>query len=253
MFRPEGVARPLSSVAAVQLLSRVQLFLTSWTPACQAPLSVEFSRQEYWSGLLLRSPGALPNPGMEPTSPALAGGSFTAEPPEKPLLSLVRDKRNCTLLSAGKKPRIFCTMPWSSTSDEDKETMGPYFLSKRDSGLWNKGWEEKTFRIHSWSLRLCSCHRTHVKGPLHGRHMPLQFPWAGLRWPHFCVPFKGGVHRSSTVLTLSNRHSWLAFPSHSRKYRSLLFSCTTASMHFPERMWTIIPFWKERRKGKKYI
>ena len=64
---------------------------------------MEFSRQEYWSGLLLPSPGDLPNPGMEPTSSALAGGSFTTEPPEKPLLSLVRDKRNCTVLSGGKK------------------------------------------------------------------------------------------------------------------------------------------------------
>ena len=52
--------------------------------ARQAPLSMEFLRQEYWSGLLFPSPGDLPDPGTEPTSPALAGGFFTTEPPEKP-------------------------------------------------------------------------------------------------------------------------------------------------------------------------
>ena len=54
-----------------------------WTVAHQAPLSVEFSRQEYWSGLLFPSPGDLPDPGIEPASPVLAGGFFTSEPPRK--------------------------------------------------------------------------------------------------------------------------------------------------------------------------
>ena len=62
-------------------LSHIQLFVTPWTVACQAPLSMEFSRQEYWSGLPFTSPGDLPNPGIEPASlvsPALAGGFFTS-------------------------------------------------------------------------------------------------------------------------------------------------------------------------------
>ena len=63
-----------------QLLSPVQLFATPWTVACQAPLSMGFSRQEYWSGLLF-PPGDLPSPGIEPASPALADGFFTTEPP----------------------------------------------------------------------------------------------------------------------------------------------------------------------------
>ena len=50
------------------------------TVAHQAPLSMAFSRQEYWGGLPFPSPGDLPDPGIEPTSPALAGGFFTAEP-----------------------------------------------------------------------------------------------------------------------------------------------------------------------------
>ena len=50
----------------------------------QAPLSVGFSRQELWSGLPFPPPRALPNPGIELVSPALTGGFFTTEPPEKP-------------------------------------------------------------------------------------------------------------------------------------------------------------------------
>ena len=55
----------------VKSLSRVQLFATPWTVAYQAPLSMGFSRQEYWSGLPFPSPGDLPDPGIEPRSPAL--------------------------------------------------------------------------------------------------------------------------------------------------------------------------------------
>ena len=59
-------------------------FETTWTAACQAPLSMGFPRQEYWNGLPFPSPGDLPDPGIEPVSPALAGRFFTAEPPGKP-------------------------------------------------------------------------------------------------------------------------------------------------------------------------
>ena len=55
----------------VKSLSRVQLFATPWIVAYQAPLSMEFSRQEYWSGLPFCSPGGLPDPGIEPRSPPL--------------------------------------------------------------------------------------------------------------------------------------------------------------------------------------
>ena len=62
------------------VLSHVRLFETPWTVDCQAPLSIEFSRQEHWSGLPFLPPGDLPDPGIEHTSlmsPALASGSFT--------------------------------------------------------------------------------------------------------------------------------------------------------------------------------
>ena len=66
-------------------LSCVQIFGTPWTVAYQAPQFMEFSRQEYWTGLPFPSPGDLPNPGIEPTSPALQAGALRPEPPGKPV------------------------------------------------------------------------------------------------------------------------------------------------------------------------
>ena len=60
--------------------SHVQLFATWWTVAYQAPLSMGFSRQEYWSGLPFLSPGGLPDPGIKPRSPALEADTLTSEP-----------------------------------------------------------------------------------------------------------------------------------------------------------------------------
>ena len=64
----------------VKLLSRVRLFVTPWTVAHQAPPSMEFSRQEYLSGLPFPFPGDLPNPGIEPRSPTLRTDSLLSEP-----------------------------------------------------------------------------------------------------------------------------------------------------------------------------
>ena len=72
------------------VLSHVQLFVTPWTVALQAPLSMGFSRREYWSGLPSLLWGSS-DPGVELVplaSPTLAGGFFTTEPPGKPLLLL---------------------------------------------------------------------------------------------------------------------------------------------------------------------
>ena len=68
------------------VFSCVQLFATPWTVACQAPLSMEFSRQEYWSGVPFPTPGDLPHPGIQPASLvslALAGRFLTTAPPGK--------------------------------------------------------------------------------------------------------------------------------------------------------------------------
>ena len=64
----------------VKLLSRVRLFATPWTVAYQAPPSMGFSRQEYWSGLPFPSPGDLPYPGIKPGSPAFQADALTSEP-----------------------------------------------------------------------------------------------------------------------------------------------------------------------------
>ena len=63
-------------------LSRVWLFVTPRTVAHQAPLSMEFSREEYWSGLPCPSPGDLPKPGVKPGFPALKADSLLSEPPQ---------------------------------------------------------------------------------------------------------------------------------------------------------------------------
>ena len=66
--------------SSVAVLSHAQLFATLWTVARQAPLTMVFSRQEYWSGLPFPPPEDLPDPGIKPVSPAslaLAGGFFT--------------------------------------------------------------------------------------------------------------------------------------------------------------------------------
>ena len=75
---------PLSCYMQAQSLSFVQLFVTLWAVACQAPLSMEFPRQEHWGGLPFPPPGDLTDPGMEPVAsaaPALAGGFFTTRKP----------------------------------------------------------------------------------------------------------------------------------------------------------------------------
>ena len=72
----------------VKLLSHVRLFATPWTVAHQAPPSMEFSRQEYWSGLPFPSPGDLPDPGIEPGSPTLQADALLSEPPGKPITEM---------------------------------------------------------------------------------------------------------------------------------------------------------------------
>ena len=74
-------------LCCIQSLSRVRFFVASQTVVHQAPLSMGFSRQEYWNGLPFPTLRDLPDPGTKAesfASPALAGGFFTTEPPKKP-------------------------------------------------------------------------------------------------------------------------------------------------------------------------
>ena len=83
----------------VKLLSCVQLFVTPWTVAYQASPSMGFSRQEYWNGLPLPSPGDLPNPGIKPGSPALQADALTSEPPGKPRLIIVTNYKRLSVFN----------------------------------------------------------------------------------------------------------------------------------------------------------
>ena len=90
----------------VKPLSCVRLFATPWTVAYQAPPAKEFSRQEYWSGLLFPSPGDLPNPGNNPKSPALQADALPSEPPGKPSTLWGKPKLAQLERSHGEAPRL---------------------------------------------------------------------------------------------------------------------------------------------------
>ena len=78
-----------ATIVKAKSLSRVRLFVTPWTVAYQASQSMEFSRQEYWSGLPFPSPGDLPNPGIEPGSPTLQANALPFELPGKPTITII--------------------------------------------------------------------------------------------------------------------------------------------------------------------
>ena len=84
----------VSKKSESQSLSDGRLFVTPWTIAYQAPLFVQFSRQEYWSGLPFLSPRDLPNPGIEPGAPVLQADSLLSKAPEKPQTCLVFQKQS---------------------------------------------------------------------------------------------------------------------------------------------------------------
>ena len=85
----------------VKSLSHVRLFATPWTIAYHAPQSMEFSKQEYWSGLPFSSPGDLPNPGIKPWSPTLQADALLSKPPGKPIFLLSAFYVPSSMLSSG--------------------------------------------------------------------------------------------------------------------------------------------------------
>ena len=103
MHRP-AVKR--SVFVVIYSLSLICLFVTPWTVTHQTPLSMGFSRQEYWSELLFPSPGDLPDSGTEPKSPALQEDSIQTEPPGKSFLSVenlyLKNNREGTAIMIGK-------------------------------------------------------------------------------------------------------------------------------------------------------
>ena len=118
--------------------SRVRLFATPWTAAYQAPPSVGFSRQEYCSGVPFPSPRDLPNPGIEPRSPAWQAGALPSEPPEKihSLLSPISSHFPCgSLCLKYRRPEF---SPWvGKISWRRKWQPTRVFLPGKFHGQWS--------------------------------------------------------------------------------------------------------------------
>jgi len=104
----------------VKSLSRVRLFVTPWTAAYQAPQSIEFFRQEYWSGLSFPS-GDLPHPGTEPGSPTLRADSLPTEPPGNKSLNRVHSKWTALETSQNLPPPLSVKKLSSKKTPEVKE------------------------------------------------------------------------------------------------------------------------------------
>ena len=91
---------------SVWSLNRVQPFVTLWTAAHKTPQSIEFFRQEYWSGLSFPSPGDLPDPGIEPRSPALQADFLPTEPPGNRNRNRVHNKQTAFETSKNLPPPL---------------------------------------------------------------------------------------------------------------------------------------------------
>ena len=120
-FLVESVFVVDSLKVKAKLLSRVQLFVTPWTVACQAPPSMGLFRQEYWSGLPCPPPGNQPDPGIKPvslTSSALAGGFFTTSTTweARMFASLICFFPRASASAASQVPCISCTGRWIFTT-----------------------------------------------------------------------------------------------------------------------------------------
>ena len=118
-------------------------FATLWTIDHQVPLSVGFPRQEYWSGLPFPSSGDLPNPRIKSVSPALAGGFFTTEPPEKPPIHLVAQSvKNLPTVQEIQVP----SLSWEDPLEKE--------MANHSSILaWRISWTEEAGRLQSMGLQ----------------------------------------------------------------------------------------------------
>ena len=129
-------------------ISPVQFFVTPWTIAHQAPLSMEFSRQEFWSGLLLPSPGDLPNPGIKPRSLTLQEDSLPTEPPGKPnygggnedMETSFKRSHACTVVLGAPHPAAdhHQPKPPSETPGHSRASLGQSFVGSLllSPGFW---------------------------------------------------------------------------------------------------------------------
>ena len=127
-------------------LSRVQLLVTLWTVAYQAPLSMGFSRQDYWNGLPFLSPGDLPNPVTEPRSPALQTHALSSEPPEYIMRNVGLNEAQAGLKIAGRNINNFRYADDTTLMAESEEELKSLLMKvKKDSGKrWLKTQHSKS-------------------------------------------------------------------------------------------------------------
>ena len=125
--------------------------MTPWTAAHQAPLSLGFSRQEHWSGLPCPPPGDLPNPGIEPPSPALLADSLCSEPPGKlkqELIIVMGGLLNlCPLCPLMARSAFGSGKPWGCTEAGSREPCLPAGQGREELG-WGEPW--KGFQPQQW-------------------------------------------------------------------------------------------------------
>ena len=145
-------------------LSCVQHFVTRWTAARQAPLSMGFFRQEYWSGVPSPSPGGLPRPGIETRSPALQADALLSEPPGKSCASI-------SALQIDSSVPSFQIRTLGRTHIVSTPTTGlqvdRLFLSQPMPQLGITHFGVITFCHHLTKCPRCSWHRTKTQGALH--------------------------------------------------------------------------------------
>ena len=141
-------------------LSCVRLFATPWTGACQAPPSVGFSRQEYWSGVPFPSPGDLPNPGIEPGSPTLQADSLLSQPPGK----LCWEE---TVKGQDQKQEDHCKGCWNNSGERcwwltaGKEQQEHWEEWKTGCGVWEKE-HYPGCHLSLWSKQWCAWSLSYV-------------------------------------------------------------------------------------------
>ena len=126
---------PLLLLLFLSLSDVSDSFVIPWTVDCQAPLSMGFSRQEYWTGLPFPSPGNLPNPEIKPPSPAIVGGFFTTEPQGNPLLPTGPSNQRHSLAYCSSKESMKRSL--LQTRHEHKKGTNFHFLKPlKYGGYW---------------------------------------------------------------------------------------------------------------------
>ena len=150
----------MCACVCVCVLSHVQLSVTLWTVANQTPLSTKFSRQEHWSGFPFPTPGDLPNPGIKPASPAMAGRFFILEPPGKPKCSII----SFVSLSSA---------PWT----ESKRFPFLFFSAAKEKQISKQTTTTKTY-LWMWYLTLLNKCKSKDNSPVHSE---VFFPEGGWR------------------------------------------------------------------------